>query len=138
LSVQKFEIVLSIGFFAHHVERGSGLLQSDLQAYARQKDEIEVKQIAMKTCEKLQIFTGAKCVPTSDESPVSHGSYSRGHGIAWQHVASVSIPVDVREKFGSRIGAVGQESLNIRSIILVLARLRDRDAIENDVTLTEG
>jgi len=38
---------------------------------------------------------------------------------------------------GCRIRAVGQESLEIRTIILVLARLRDCGAIEVDVTLTE-
>ena len=38
---------------------------------------------------------------------------------------------------GCRIGAVGKESLEIRAIIIVLARLRDCGAIENDVTLTE-
>ena len=36
-----------------------------------------------------------------------------------------------------RIGVVGHDSLEIRAIIIVLARLRDRDAIESDVTLTE-
>jgi len=91
----------------------------------------------MQTPEKLQMFTSAKLVPTSDESPNSCGSHSHGRGIAWQHVASVTIPVGVRKMCGSRFGAVGQVSLEIRSIIIVLARLRDCGAIENDVTLTE-
>jgi len=91
----------------------------------------------MQTPEKLQHFTSAKFVPTSDESPVTRGSHSRGRGIAWQHVASVAIPVGIREMCGSRIGAVGQESLEIRAIFTMLARLRDCGAIENDVTLTE-
>jgi len=38
---------------------------------------------------------------------------------------------------GCRIVAVGQESLQIRAIIVVLAGLRDCGAIENDFTLTE-
>ena len=85
----------------------------------------------------LQHFTRAKFVPKSDEIPISCGSHSRGRVIAWQHVASVTIPVDVREICGSRVGAVGQENLEIRAIIIVLARLRDCGAIENDFTLTE-
>ena len=88
----------------------------------------------MQTPEKLQLLTSAKFVPTSDQSSISRGSHSRGRGIAWQHV---TIPVGVRETCGSRIGAVGQESLEIRAIIIVLSRLRDCGAIENIVTLTE-
>ena len=38
---------------------------------------------------------------------------------------------------GCRISAVGQESLDIRAIILVLAGLRDCDAVESDAILTE-
>ena len=83
------------------------------------------------------MFTSARFVPTSDESPVIRGSHSRGRGIAGQHVASVNIPGGVREKRGCRIGAVGEENLEIRALIIVLASLRDCGAIESDVTLTE-
>ena len=38
---------------------------------------------------------------------------------------------------GSRIGALGQVSVEIRAIIVVLARLRDCGTIENDVILIE-
>jgi len=38
---------------------------------------------------------------------------------------------------GSRIGALGQVSVEIRAIIVVLARLRDCGTIENDVLLIE-
>jgi len=62
----------------------------------------------MQSPEKLQIFTGNKFVPASDETSVSHGRHSRGRGIAWQHVASVTIPVGVREMCGCRTGAVRQ------------------------------
>jgi len=88
-----------------------GFRQFDPQADAMLKDERDVEQIAMQSSEKLQSFTGAKFVPASDEISVSHGSHSRRRGIAWQHVASVMIPVGVREMCGCRIGAVGQESL---------------------------
>jgi len=91
----------------------------------------------MQTPEKLQLFTSSNFVITSDESPVSRGSHSRGRVIAGQYVGSIAIPVCVREMRGCRIGAVGQESLEIRAIILVLARLRLFDAVESDVTLTE-
>jgi len=91
----------------------------------------------MPTPEEQQHFTSAYFVPKSDESPVSRGSHSPGRGIAWQHVASVTIPVGIREMSGSRIGAVCQERLEIRAIIIVLVRLRDCGAIENDITLTE-
>jgi len=94
------------------VERGSGFRQSDLQAEARQKDERDVKQIAMQTSEKLQLFTGAKFFPTSDESPVSHSIYSRGRGIAWEYFASVTL-VGVRELCGCGNVAVGQGSSKI-------------------------
>ena len=79
----------------------------------------------------------AKFIPTSDESPVSFGSHIRGRGNAWQHVASITIPVGVREMCGSLIGVLGQECLEIRAKIIVLVVLRDCGAIENDVTLTE-
>jgi len=128
---------LRIGFFAHHVERGSGFRHSDLQADARQKDERDVEQIDLKTPEELQLFTGTKFVPASFEISVSHGSHSRKRGIAWHHVAGVTIPVGVREMCGSRIGTLGQESLEIRTIIIVLARLRDCCAMENVCKLTE-
>jgi len=101
------------------------------------KDERDVEQNDVHTPENLKFFTGAKFVPTSDETSVSHGSYRRGRGIAWQHVASVAIPVGVREMCGCRIGAVAQESLEIRAIFIALARLRNYGSIENDVTLTE-
>ena len=91
----------------------------------------------MQIPEKLQYFTGIKFVPTSDETSVSHGRYSRGRAIAWQHVANVALPVGVRKICGCRIGAVGQESLEVRAIIVVLAQLRDCGAIENDITLPE-
>ena len=91
----------------------------------------------MQGAEKLQFFTAAKFVPASDETAVSHGTHSRRRGIAWQHVASVAIPVCVREMCGCRIGAEGQESLNIRAIIIVIARLCDCGAIENYTTVTE-
>jgi len=91
----------------------------------------------MQTPEKLEFFTGSKFVPKSDESSVSHGSYSCGRGIAWYHVAIVTIPAGVRERCGCRIDAISQESLNIRAIIIVLTRLRDCGAIENDGTLTK-
>jgi len=103
-----------------------------MQADARQKDERDVERIAMHTPEKLQLFTGTKFVPASDETSVSHGSHSRRRGIAWQNVASVTQPVGVREMCGCRIGAVGQESLEIRAIIIVVARLRC-GAIKNDL-----
>jgi len=89
----------------------SGFRQSDLQADSSQKDELVVEQIAMQSPEKLQHFTGGKYVSASDETSVSRGSHNRGRGIAWQHVASVTIPVCVREICGCCIGAVGQESL---------------------------
>ena len=38
---------------------------------------------------------------------------------------------------GFLIGAVGQEGLKVRAKIIVLARLRDCGAIENEGTLTE-
>ena len=85
----------------------------------------------MQKSEKLQHFTGAKFVPTIDESPVSHGSHSRRRGNAWQYVASVKIPGGASEMCGCRIGAVGQESLSMKAIIVVLARFRDCGAIEN-------
>ena len=47
------------------------------------------------------------------------------------------MPIRVREKRGSRIAAVGQESLVIRAIIIVFPRLRYVGAIECDVILTE-
>jgi len=50
----------------------------------------------MQMPEKLQFFTGAKFVPTSDEFPVSGGRYSYGRWIAWQNFANVTIPVGVR------------------------------------------
>ena len=115
----------------------SSIRQSDLQAHARQKDERYVKQFAIQSPEKLQHFTGAKFVPARDESPVSHGGYSRGREITREHDARVAIPVGVGEMCGCLIGVVGQESLEIRAIIIVLARLRDCGAIENNVTLTE-
>ena len=65
----------------------------------------------MQSPEKLQLFTAAKYVTASDETSVIHGFNSRGSGITWQHVSSVMIPVGVREMFGCRIAAVGQESL---------------------------
>jgi len=91
----------------------------------------------MERPEKLQIFNRAKYVPASDESAVSRGIYSRDRVVTGQHVASVTIPVGVREMYGCRIVPVGQKSLEIRAIIIVFARLRDCGAIENDVTLTE-
>ena len=96
-----------------------------------------VKQISLQTPEELDYFTSAKSVPASDESPVSRGSQRLGRGVTRKHVASVTIPVRVREMRGCRIGAVGQESLEIRVIIILIARLRDCDVIESDVTLTE-
>jgi len=66
--------------------------------------------MAVQTSKKLQIFTGTKFVPASDETSVSHCSYNRRRGIIWLHVASVTIPVGVREMCGCHIGAVGQES----------------------------
>jgi len=47
------------------------------------------------------------------------------------------IPVGVGEIYGCRIEAVGKESLQIRTIIIVIAGLRYCGAIENDGTLTE-
>ena len=79
------------------MERWSGFCQTDRQADARQKDERDVEQISMQSPEKLQFFTGAKFVPASDETLVIRGSHSRGRGIAWHNVASVTIPVGVRE-----------------------------------------
>jgi len=72
----------------------------------------------MQTLENLQIFTGAKFVPASDESSVIRGSNSRSRGIAGQHLASVAITVVVRDMCGCRFGAVSQEGLEIRAIIL--------------------
>ena len=48
----------------------------------------------------------------------------------------VPIPVRVREIRGCCIGAVGQLSLEIRTIIIVLTRLRGGDPIESEVKLT--
>ena len=53
------------------------------------------------------------------------------------HVACVSISGCVRKKRGCRIGAIGQDSLAIRAIIIVLATLNDFGAIESEVTLAE-
>jgi len=65
----------------------------------------------MQTPEKVQLFTAAKFVSASVETSVSHGRNSRGRGITWKLVASVTIPVGVREVCGNCVGTVGQESL---------------------------
>jgi len=62
---------------------------------------------------------------------------NRHGGVAGLHVARIEIPVRVREMRGCCIVAVGQESLEIRALIIVLARLRDGYDIESDITLTE-
>jgi len=79
----------------------------------------------MQTSENLQLFTAVKFVQASDESPFNRGACSGGRGIARQHAASVTIPAGVREMCGCSIGTMVQESLVIRAIIIVLARLRD-------------
>ena len=56
LGVQKFECGLRIGLLAHQVERGPGFRQFDLQTDARQKDLLDVEQIAMQSPEKLQFL----------------------------------------------------------------------------------
>ena len=91
----------------------------------------------MQVAEKLDPFTSAKSVQASDKSHACRSGYSVGLGVTGQHVARVTIPILVREMRGFHTGAVGQESLEIRAIIIVNARLRDCDAIESDVTLTE-
>ena len=111
LGVQKFECGPRIGLLAHHVERGPSFRQFDLQTDARQEDERVVEQIDMQSPEKLQPFTGAKFIPASDETLVRNGSHSRRRGLTWLHVARVTIPVAIREMYGSRSGVVGQESL---------------------------
>ena len=47
----------------------------------------------------------------------------------------VEIPVRLREMRGCRIVAMGQKSLEIRAIIIVLARLHDGNDTQCDVTL---
>jgi len=54
------------------------------------------------------------------------------------HVARVQTPVRVREMLGCRIGAVSQESLEIKAKVIALASLRNCDATESDLTLTGG
>jgi len=91
----------------------------------------------VQTTEKLQLFTGNKSFPAIVETSVSPGSHGRTRGFTRYHPAIVTISVRVGEMCGCRIGAVGQESIQIRAIIIVLAGLRDCGAIENDCKLTE-
>jgi len=91
----------------------------------------------MQTPEELDLLTNAKSFQTSDESMVIRGGQRLGRGVTGQHVASVTIPVCVRVMRGYSIGALCKESLDIRATIIVLARLRDCDTNESDVTLTE-
>jgi len=44
----------------------------------------------MEAAEELHLFTSAKSVPASDESPVCRGGYIVGRGVTGQNVASVN------------------------------------------------
>jgi len=86
---------------------------------------------------KAGFSTRSKSVPSSDESPVCVGVQIVGRGVVRLHVTSVDIPVRVSETCDCRFCAVGNDSLEIEAIMVMLARLRDVDAIESEVTLTE-
>ena len=85
----------------------------------------------------MDLLTSAKFVLASDDSHVRSGGQILGRGFGGLHVASFAVPVRVREMRGCRIVAVVQESLEIRVIIIMLARLCESDTIQGVVTLTE-
>ena len=87
----------------------------------------------MQAPEDLDLLTSAKSIRANDESPVSHGGQLLGREVTSQHVASVTIPVCVREMRGYSNGAIGQDRLEIRPIIMVFFRLRDFYAIQSEL-----
>ena len=85
----------------------------------------------------LEFTTRAKSVPMNDEFPDGLGDHGIGQGVTRLHVARFEKSVRVWHMRGCRMCAVGHHSLEIGAIIMVLSPLRDGDAIESDVTLSE-
>ena len=83
----------------------------------------------------LDIPASAKPSPSGSKSFVRGGSVRLDHEIARLHVTRVKIPVHVFEMRVCIICTVGQVCLQIGAIVIVLVRLREVDAFENDGTL---
>ena len=83
--------------------------------------------------EVLDILTRTNFDVASDKFPGLGGAHILVCVVAGLHKRSVR----VRELRGCSIAAVGQGSLEISAIILVLARLSNGDVIDREFTLTE-
>ena len=128
VGVQKFESGLLIGTLIHQIEVRAGLSQCAMQP---EPDSRNSGILHRSVCNRpeLHIPASALTSPPGYECFVRGGRVVVDQWIARLHVAKVQIPVRVCDMRGCGIRAVGQGFLD-RSDNLVLAQLRDGDAVE--------